>query len=108
MASPTGCIFVAERERILVGMMAGFVFEHFFGFDKIASDYVLYVSPAHRGGTLMVRLVKAFESWAIGLGADEIAVGVSTEVDPQRTVMLYERLGYRRSGFNVLKEIDHV
>lgn len=108
ISSPSGCAIVAEKEGEIIGMVGAFVFEHFFGQDKIVSDYVVYVSPGHRGGTLMVRMVKLLEAWAREVGAVELSLGVSTEVEAERTVRLYEQMGYRQSGFSVLKDINHV
>lgn len=98
----TGGTHVAEIDGRIVGMFAGFVVEDWFGNDRVASDFVVYVRPEHRGSSAFVRLVKAFEKWAAGQGAVEIAPGVSTEVDPDKTVALYERLGYRALGARVL------
>lgn len=103
----SGGVHIAENEGRLVGMVCGFVTEHFFGPVKIASDFALYVTPAHRGASVASRLVKAFETWARSMGADEITLGVSTEVHAERTAQLYERLGYARSGI-VLRKSAHV
>lgn len=99
----TGGAFVAELDGQRIGMIAGAVTEHFFTEDKFATDFVVYVKPEHRGSSAAVRLIKAFEEWATEQGVKEICLGVSTEVDPERTVCLYERLGYRMSSYSLLK-----
>jgi GNAT superfamily N-acetyltransferase len=71
-----------------------------------ACELAVYVTPEHRGRTGM-RLIKAFEAWAWDRGADEITLGISTEVDPERTAALYARLGYRRSGITTIKRREH-
>ena len=52
--------FVVVAEDIngeVVGGMAGFVTQSWFGKDDIANDLALFIHPEHRGGLLAVRLV---------------------------------------------------
>lgn len=99
-----GGIFIAEKDGKAVGMVLGMVTEHYFGRDLMASDLAVYVHPEHRGGTLVVRLIKKFEAWAFSMGAKVITMGVSTEVAAERTGQLYKRLGYRMTGSLAVKE----
>ena len=99
-----GGMFVAEKDNKVVGMILGMVTEHFFGRDLVASDLVVYVHPDHRGGTMVVRLLKKFEAWAYATGAKVIVLSVSTEIKADRTGELYKRLGYRISGVMAVKE----
>lgn len=106
--SPDGILLVAEVDGELVGMYAGFVSEHFFGHDRFATDYVAFVAPAHRGGTVFIRLLAEFERQAAARGAKEVFPGVSTEVRADRTATLYERRGYRLSGYIAVKDLGNV
>jgi len=94
---------VEEKNGRLVGMFCGMITPYFFGPNKIASDLVLYVDKANRGGTTAFKMVKAYEDWALRNGADQIMLGVSTGVSEKRTVALYKRLGYKLSG-TILKK----
>lgn len=100
-----GGVLVAEKAGIIVGMAAGFVVEHFFGIEKVASDLAVYVAPEHRGGSIAVKLIRAFEKVGREGGAVEVTLGISTEVAAERTVALYQDLGYRLSGYLMLKEL---
>lgn len=100
-----GILLLAVDHGRPVGMAVGFVMEQFFTDSRLAADLAIYVIPAHRGGPWFLRLVKAFERRALDLGADEISLGVSTEVDTERTAGLYERLGYRRSAIGMVKYV---
>lgn len=100
-----GSVFVAEKNHAIVGMAAGFVVEHFFGDEKTASDLAVYVTPEERGGSIAIKLIRAFEHAVRAAGAVELTLGISTEIAAERTVDLYERLGYRRSGYSMLKEL---
>ena len=99
-----GGLFIAERDGEPVGMVLGAVTPHFFGNDLMASDFVVYIHPDHRGGSLVVRMLKKFEAWAFSLGAKVVSFGVSTEIDAERTIELYKRLGYRVTGAIAVKE----
>lgn len=105
VVSPVGFAAVAEEAGALVGMLGGIAIEHFFGHDLTAVDVAVYVAPAHRGGSIALRLVQEFEHWAQSVGAREALLGVSTEVQPERTSKLYTRLGYRLSGYLHLKDL---
>jgi GNAT superfamily N-acetyltransferase len=105
MLLPTGGILVAEVDDVVVGMAAAFVVEHFFSTDRYAADLVVYVLPEFRGSTTAMRLVRAVESWAAVQGAKEIVLGVSTEIETDRTTALYEHLGYRESGRSLIKHV---
>lgn len=100
-----GGIFLAEVDEEPIGMLLGMVVPHFFGNDLISTDLVVFVEPAHRGGTLVVRLIKKYETWAISMGAKHINFGISTEIEAERTAKLYERLGYKISGYIAVKEV---
>lgn len=101
-----GVVLIAERGGQAVGMMGGMVAPQPFLDSLHGVELAVYVSPEHRGRTGM-RLIKSFEAWAFDRGADEISLGISTEVDAERTAQLYERLGYRRSGITTIKRREH-
>lgn len=99
--SDDGLVLVVGVEPI--GMLLGLVSEQFFSADKVAQELVVYMLPEHRGGSDVVRMIHAYEAWAISRGAKEISLGVSTEVDTERTAGLYRRLGFHDSGVNLTK-----
>lgn len=99
------CVFVAICGGEPVGMMGGFVTEHFFGHDRVASDYGLYVRPEHRGGSAAVRLVRAFEEWATQFDPFEIMPGVTTGVRTEKTVSFYRKLGYEVNGVTLVRRM---
>lgn len=104
-AGPNGLVLVADGASGPVGMLLGFAAEHFFGHSITASELVVYVAPHARGGSTAVKLLRAFEDWAVERRASEIVLGVSTEVHAERTAQFYNRLGFERSGFTVRKTL---
>lgn len=103
-AVPT-CALVAEERGKIIGMMSGFVVEHFFGHDRVASDYVFYVRPEHRGGSAAVRLLRAFEAWALQFDPFEIMPGVTTGFQTEKTVGFYRKLGYEVNGATLVRRV---
>lgn len=100
-----GIIVVAEKDGAIVGMLGGMVTEHFFSRDLYACDFVVYIEPEYRGGSTVIRMIKLFEQRAIELGAKEVSLGISTELQSERTASLYEKLGYIRSGISTIKRV---
>lgn len=98
-----GACFIAEDNGEAIGMFCGIVVPHYFGHMLMANDLCLFVSKPKRGGTAAYRLVKTFENWAIAKGAVSLRFGISTNIEPERTLKLYEKLGYRLEGYQVNK-----
>lgn len=97
------CAFVAEKEDKIIGMFVGVCQEHWFGFDKVACDLALYVTPEERGGTTAIRLIKAYEQWARDVGASEIHIGTSTNINSERVTKLFEKMGFSHKAFYLRK-----
>jgi hypothetical protein len=95
----TGGAFVAVKDGRIVGMVAGYVVENWFGGDNIASDYVFYLIPEERRiGRSAFLLWRAFEAWAAARGARDIAPGTTTGVDAEGTARFFMKLGYTPTG----------
>lgn len=59
-------------------------------------ELLLYVDPEFRGGIEVVKLVRAMEGMCKMHGVDRLHVGASVGLNDERTMKLYERLGYER------------
>lgn len=99
-----GGVLVAEQNGYLVGMLAFYVSEFFFGGDLLASDLVMYVRPQFRGGSIFPRLVVAFEKWADEFGVKEKQLGVSAGIDSERVVDVLKRMGYAPVAIGTMKK----
>lgn len=99
--------FVVVAEDIngeIVGGLAGFVEQSWFGNDDVANDLALFIHPDHRGGFLAARLVKVFVKWAKLAGAKQIRPGVISGCELAEK--LYERIGFKRCGSTFVMEGD--
>lgn len=102
-----GGVFVAEKEGQVIGVLGGYVTQPFFSDDKIATDYTFYIQPGHRRkGRAAVQLIRAFEVWARDNGATDIIPGTTTMIDADATVRLYEKLGYVKYGYTLIKRLN--
>ena len=104
----TGCALVAEKGGRIVGTIAGFVTEHWFGPSKFAADLTVFLAPEWRGGSIFIKLLRRFEDWAQSAGAAELVLGISTGIDPAVTGAMYERLGYTSYGTSYVKRFTSV
>ena len=101
------CALVGD-ERGYYGGIIGIISTQFFSDDVCASDLGLFVLPEFRGGSAAIKLVKVYEDWAIANGAKEISLSQSTGIAIEKTMALYEHLGYELTGFSAKKEIQRV
>lgn len=90
----------------LAGVAIGWVAPFWFATRaQEAGELAIYVRPEHRGGNHMKRLVAALEAWAREKGAERITLGVSTGRKTEAVAKLYERMGYRRAGVTLVRDI---
>ena len=94
----TQCGLVAEEGNFLLGMFGGFLTDYYFCNEKLACDMVLFIDKKYRGSSAARRLIRAFRDWAIMRGAREICLGISSNVNTDRTGRFYESLGFTRVG----------
>jgi GNAT superfamily N-acetyltransferase len=92
------CGFVSEVDGEIKGMFIGAKWEHYFSDATISGDLLLYVDPDHRGGMTGIRLIKAYLSWAKGLGVDDIRLGETAGIDREAIAKLYAKLGFINYG----------
>lgn len=101
-----GVIFVAERDGLVVGGIAGGITEHWFSRDKLAFDYSFFIDPAHRHGITAMKLASAFMEWARLRGVSRISMGITTDINLEGTTRLYHALGMKNAGILFMKEIN--
>ena len=94
----TYCGLVTEAGGSLVGMFGGYLTDYFFCEERLACDLLLFVEREHRGSSAALRMIRAFSRWAAERGAREVCLGVSTNINAERTGEFYERMGFARVG----------
>jgi GNAT superfamily N-acetyltransferase len=53
-----------------------------------------------------MRLIKAYEAWARDIGVMAISLGVSTGVHHDRTIALYEMMGFEEPSVALQKRLS--
>lgn len=90
---------------VIAGFIVGEVCETLINHEKHGHEKTLYVRPKYRGGTIAVRLVRAFEVWARERGATRTWLSQSTGLKTGKTAGYYMRQGYEIMGVNTCKEL---
>ena len=85
------------------GYLLGVCFEHYFSNTSTVSDLGFYVSPAWRSPQLARAMLRDLEAWAWERGARDISLGITAGIADPQVVRLYERLGYARGSYMVVK-----
>jgi GNAT superfamily N-acetyltransferase len=96
-AIPTGGVFVAVRDEVLVGVLIGTTHRYWFSDCGYAANMQFYISKAARGSIDGVRLISAFEAWAIARGVIELRLSVDAAINDAAAVRLFEAMGYAPS-----------
>lgn len=96
-----GCVFLAEKDGVVIGGIAGTALPHWASDDILADEASFFMLPEARGSMAGVRLIGALKEWAGARGAKWLNAGTSTGLDPERTAGLYERLGFSRCAIGL-------
>ncbi|MFM9434609.1 GNAT superfamily N-acetyltransferase [Janthinobacterium sp. CG_23.3] len=104
LTSESGVVFVAERDGVVVGGIAGYAEAHWASDDVLANEVSFFMDPGARGSMAPTRLICALRAWGEIRGAKWLHAGTSTGLDPERTAGLYERLGFTRCAIGLKVE----
>ena len=91
-------VALAEDDGLPVGMVTAVAGDYAFSTERRAVSDLLFVVPERRGSTAAHRLVRWFNAWASGVGAETAIVGLSTGVKPASTGRFLERMGFEPLG----------
>ena len=97
-------VFFALNENFTAGLGAFMVTERYWNRDLISSDLMLYVRHEFRGSTAALRLIRAYEQWAMSYQVKEINLGISTGYEVERTAQFYQKLGHKPLATSYQKE----
>jgi len=92
---PGAVVWLAIEDGEAVGMIGGMVYPMYFNQNHLhAQEFFWWVKPERRNSRAGLRLIDAFEQWAIKQGAATIQMGTVDKASPKSLVRLYEKRGY--------------
>ena len=88
-------VLVADIEGTIAGILVAVLSPAWYApRHTIATELAWWVSPEHRKGTTAIRLIQAFEQWAIESGASMVSM-TNLQVDDNGAVAnMLGRMGY--------------
>lgn len=69
LANDQSVIFLAERERSILGMIAASLYLQPMSGELVGTEICWWMNPDARGGRTALRLIRAAEAWAVSRGA---------------------------------------
>ena len=97
-------VYVSDKNEVK-GFYIATVQENWFAPTVTVFEQLLYVKPEHRGSLVAPRLVQSLERQAAALNATRVRAGVTTGINHENALSLYERMGYSQVGTLVQKRI---
>jgi len=94
-----GIVLVAENDDgYIIGGLLAEVFTHFFGHTKAAMDLTIFIDPRFRGSPAIYKLIKRYKTVAKELGAEDIMIGISSNLKIEQAGKMFSRLGFKQVG----------
>jgi GNAT superfamily N-acetyltransferase len=106
ITSGQGVILGVYEGAECVGALAAMVAPDIYDGRPIASEFFWYVRPEYRRGTVPVRLIRAYEAWAVsqGVASADVRMAALASMNDEAVGRLYDKLGYRRLETTWTKE----
>lgn len=102
-----GAVFIAEKNGRAVGIAAALAYPFYFNTNcRAGQELFWWLDPAHRGGVLGVRMLKAMEKWARDEGCHTFMMISLPSLTESPAAKLYARMGYRPSECNFIKRMN--
>lgn len=96
---------VLEKDGDVIGYTHSYITDTLFSYDVVIDTDLLYLHPDHRKGHNGAKLIKNLKKIAKKKGAKYVYLGITSEIQEQRTAQLYGKLGYRRIGQDFRLEV---
>ncbi len=88
-----------------VGSLIAYISQDWRTGHRVACEQGVYVVPEYRSSGAGADLVKTFIDWAKINNADRILIGTMSGIKAERTVSLYESLGFELAGYALEMEV---
>lgn len=105
IANGAGAVFISEQGGEFVAVIGGVTYKDPNTGDTMAAETFWFVREDFRGGTVAMRLMHAYEHWAMSKGAKVIFMTLLNHLTPVELRSVYERCGYREIETHFMKEV---
>jgi GNAT superfamily N-acetyltransferase len=87
------------------GYLLAVCHEHYFSYVRTVTDIGFYIAEPYRTLRAVRLMLAMLEDWGRGKGVYEISLGISSGIDDERVLHLYQRLGYNRGFHGMIKSL---
>lgn len=96
---------LSEHNRTISGALGGVLAPSPFNGKLMAVEMFWFVIEEYRGSADGIRLLKAFEQWAVEQRAEMISMIHLLALQPEKLGKLYQRMGYHPVETNYIKHL---
>lgn len=89
----------------IVGYTHANITDTLFSYDTVVDCDLLYVHPEYRKGNNGVKLIRNLTKIGKKHDAKYVYLGISSKINEERTVKLYNKLGYKQIGYDFRLEV---
>jgi GNAT superfamily N-acetyltransferase len=104
----TSCLLVGDVGGEVLGMIAGVASPHYVNAAHTTTHELFWwVDPAARHTRTALRLLQAFEDWAMAIGSSTLFMASPATMTPDKLARFYERKGYGAVDVNYAKNLEN-
>lgn len=101
-----GIALVVVDEEEIVGGFLSMITEYWFSSDLYSTDIVHFLLPEYRTGRIAIDLINRYVREAKMRGAKKILIGNTSNINKDKVMELYRRLGFEQIGGNFMKGVS--
>tara|TARA_R100001079_G_C4451142_1_gene153789 strand:- start:5277 stop:5723 length:447 start_codon:yes stop_codon:yes gene_type:complete len=93
------CGVLAFNKKLdIVGMIFGYVDQHYFSKDISLQEHFIYVKKESRGGKTVFKMINEWVKWGIEKGAKDVWVYCNTGIDYDKANNFFRGIGFKEVG----------
>lgn len=102
----SGAVFVLLKDEKICGMAGcAVVYPWMNKKHKMAQELFLWIDKEHRNAGFGVALMAAIENWAVDNGCKSVAMCCTSDLDPEKVIRMYHKLGYVLKDYLCIKAV---
>ncbi|EGM69577.1 GNAT family N-acetyltransferase [Shewanella sp. HN-41] len=98
-------IYIAEEKGTIIGLISLIFFDYFPSQQKICRITALVVTESNRGSGIGTQLIRFAKARAHEYGCSKLEV--TTSMRREKTQAYYEAIGFEKTSFRYIQDIDH-